>query len=124
MGSSATSGLTPPALPSSTRTTENLETFSLLWLDENVNSTEQNINAQKKLKTVMNQLKTFENTQVYQQYIQQNTSTNSIVLIVSGKCGRELIPTIHELSQLNAIYVYCMDIKSNEVWTKNYRKVS
>ena len=72
----------------------------------------------------MNQLKIFENTQSCEQYIRQSTGTNSIVLIVSGKCGRELIPTIHELLQLNAVYIYCMDVKSNEVWTKKYRKVS
>ncbi len=123
MGTSA--GMMPisPPLPPSTQTLQNLETFSLLWLDENVNSNKENINAQKILRTVINQLKIFENYHLCEQYIRQITDVNSVILIVSGRYGKELIPTIHNLLQLNAVYVYCMDIKSNEIWAKKYDKV-
>jgi hypothetical protein len=123
MGTSAAKMLIPPPLPPSTQTSQNLETFSLLWLDENVNSNQENINAQKKFKTVINQFKTFETCQLCEEYIRQIVDVNSVILIVSGRYGKELIPTIHNLLQLNAVYVYCMDIKSSEIWAKNYKKV-
>ncbi|CAF1659939.1 unnamed protein product, partial [Didymodactylos carnosus] len=43
-----------------------------------------------------------------------------IVLIVSGTYGRELVPCLHDLTQLNCIYVYCADNAHNEEWSKNY----
>jgi hypothetical protein len=123
MGNSAVELPTPPILPSSTSTTQNLETFSLLWLDENVNLIEENVIAQQKLRTVINQLKTFENYQTCEQYIQQIEDVNSVILIVSGRYGKELIPKIHDLLQLNTIYIYCMNVKLNELWAKDYQKV-
>ena len=113
---------TPPVLTPLSSTSENLETFSLLWLDQNVNLKEENINAQKKLKTVINQLKTFENCQLCEEYIRKITDVNSIILIVSGRYGRELIPNIHDLLQLNAVYIYCMDVKANELLATNTKK--
>ncbi len=123
MGTSAVITPIPTPLPPSTQTSQNLETFSLLWLDENVNSNKENFNAQKILRTVINQLKTFENCYLCEQYIREIIDVNSIILIVSGRYGRELIPTIHHLLQLNTVYVYCMDVKSNEVWANKYDKV-
>jgi hypothetical protein len=117
MGNSAEVLPAPPLLTSSSSPTpQHLETFSLLWLDENVNSIEENVEAQQKLKT-------FENSQICEEYIRQITDVNSIILIVSGRFGRELIPNIHDLIQLNAVYVYCMNVKGNEEWAKNYKKV-
>jgi hypothetical protein len=123
MGNSTSLLPTPPLLTPLSSTSQNLETFSLLWLDENVNLIEENVNAQKKLRTVINELKTFENCQICEEYIRQITDVNSIILIVSGRYGRELIPNIHDLLQLNTVYIYCMNVKLNEEWAKNYKKV-
>jgi hypothetical protein len=122
MGNSAAVLPTPPVLRPTSRP-QNLETFYLLWLDENINSIEENVNAQKKLRTVINELKTFENSKICEEYIRQITDVNSIILVVSGRFGRELIPNIHDLIQLNAVYVYCANVKGNEEWAKNYKKV-
>jgi hypothetical protein len=39
---------------------DNLETFSLLWLDAQVNTTKDNRQAQEKLRQIINHLKTFD----------------------------------------------------------------
>ncbi|CAF1353988.1 unnamed protein product [Rotaria sordida] len=44
-------------------------------------------------------------------------------MIVSGRLGREIVPSIHELRQVISIYVYCMDKKSHEQWACNFEKV-
>jgi hypothetical protein len=44
-------------------------------------------------------------------------------LIVSGQFGREIVPKIHQLEQLSAIYVYCMNKEANEQWAKDFLKV-
>ena len=64
---------------------ENLETFSMFWLDAQVNTTEDNRNTQLKLREIINHLKTFDD---------QNQ-----------------VPQIHHLRQVSSIYLYCVWIR-------------
>jgi virulence-associated protein VapD len=102
----------------------NLETFSLVWLDGSVNTSEENVNVQQQLRTLINHLKTFENADECVQYIRSVSKQNRIVLIVSGRLGREIVPRIHRLRQVSSIYVYCMDKQANEQWANKFQKVN
>ena len=102
---------------------DNLESFSIFWLDAQVNTTEENRKAQQKLRQIINHLKTFEDQNQCQQFILSLAPEDRLILIVSGRCGRQLIPQIHQLRQLSSIYVYCMDKKANEQWAKDFTKV-
>jgi hypothetical protein len=102
--------------------TPNLESFACLWLDQDVNSTEDNRETQQKLRQVINHLRTFSNHDECEQYILQVTH-EKIVLIVSGSLGRQVIPRIHQLSQFSACYVFCRDKQANEQWANKYHKV-
>ena len=82
-----------------------------------------NVQAKEKLQTVINQLKTFETSQSCEEYIRGINDINTIILIVSGRYGKDLIPKIQDLIQLNSVYVYCMDVKANEIWAKKHPKV-
>jgi len=102
---------------------DNLETFSIFWLDEQVNTTEDNRNTQLKLREIINHLKTFDDQGECHQRILSLSQEDRLVLIVSGRCGRQLVPQIHHLRQVSSIYVYCMDKKANELWTKDFTKI-
>ncbi|CAF1053656.1 unnamed protein product [Adineta ricciae] len=107
----------------SVATDENLETFSLAWLDEEVDSTEENKQTQQQLRQIINHLKTFHDKQQCHDYVTSLSSQDRLVLIVSGRCGQELVPQIHSLRQVSAIYVYSKDEQANEQWTKCFIKV-
>ena len=102
---------------------DNLETFSIFWLDPQVNQTEDNRNAQLKLREIINHLKTFDDQNQCLQRILSLSTQDRLVLIVSGRCGRQLVPQIHHLRQVSSIYVYCMDKKANEQWAKDFIKI-
>jgi hypothetical protein len=102
---------------------DNLETFSLLWLDAQVNTTEDNRQTQQKLRQIINHLKTFDDQEQCHQYILSLSPQDRLVLIISGRCGRQLVPQIHQLRQLSSVYVYCMDKQANEQWAKDFTKV-
>ena len=102
---------------------DNLETFSIFWLDAQVNKTEDNRNTQLKLREIINHLKTFDDQGECHQRILSLSQEDRLVLIVSGRCGRQLVPQIHHLRQVSSIYVYCMDKKANELWTKDFTKI-
>jgi hypothetical protein len=73
-------------------TKENLETFSLFWLDSTVNNSVENQNAQVQLRSIINHLKTFEKVDECKNYISERVSTEDrVVLIVSGRLGREVV---------------------------------
>jgi len=102
---------------------DNLETFSIFWLDEQVDKTEENRNTQLILREIINHLKTFDDQQECYQRILSLSQEDRLILIVSGRCGRQLVPQIHHLRQVSSIYVYCMDKKANELWTKDFTKI-
>ena len=115
-------------MPTTTTTTStnnqnNLETFFLVWVDSTVNDSEDNRQTQERLRAIINHLQTFADSADCEKYIRSVSRDDRIVIIVSGHSGRLLVPRIHTLPQVCSIYVYCMDRKINEKWTKSYTKV-
>jgi hypothetical protein len=102
---------------------DNLETFSLVWLDTQVNTTEYNRQTQEELRQIINHLKTFDDRQRCHDYITSLSAQDRLILIVSGQLGRQLIPQIHHLRQISSIYVFCMNKQANEQWARKYTKV-
>ena len=102
---------------------DNLQKIVLIWLDPQVNKTDENRQVQQKLRQIINNLVVFDDQRKCQHHISSLPHSSSIFLIVSGQCGRELVPQIHQLSQLSRIYVYCMNKQANEQWAKNFAKV-
>ena len=103
--------------------TANLESFSCMWLDQDVHITEDNQQTLRELRSIINHLQLFDNCNDCEQCIRQITK-EKVVLIVSGRLGRTLIPSIHDLSQFLASYVFCQDLKANKEWSSKYPKVS
>ncbi|CAF2639113.1 unnamed protein product [Rotaria sp. Silwood2] len=102
---------------------ENLEQYCLIWLDATVNSSEDNIKAQKQLRKSINNLLTFEDDKQCLQHIHSISKNDRIILIVSGRLSRVIVPKIAQLEQIISIYVYCQDKKANEQWAKQFSKV-
>jgi hypothetical protein len=102
--------------------TEN-ENFILIWLDAGVNISEENLNAQKELRTIITNFKAFENIDTCHKYITSLSEENQVILIVSGRFGEELVHQIHKLAHVLAIYVFCMDHAKNSGWAKKFKKV-
>ena len=65
----------------------NLETFALLWLDAEVNSSEENRQAQQDIRSTINHVITFEDPTLCKQYIRSVCPYDRLVLIISGRLG-------------------------------------
>ncbi len=107
-----------------TPTENNLEISSLVWLDGSVNTLQESIDAQHRLRLVIEHLKAFEDENDCEQYIKSLSESERIALIVSGTLGQKIVPRVHQQQQIVAIYVYCGDKLKNEPWTKEFPKVS
>jgi hypothetical protein len=102
---------------------ENLETFSLLWLDAQMDNNKRNRHAQKQLRTIINQFKTIEDENECQHFIEQTSKEDRLVLIISDQLGRLVVPRIHCVRQVSSIYVYCLNKQANYEWANNFPKV-
>ncbi|CAF1236402.1 unnamed protein product, partial [Didymodactylos carnosus] len=102
---------------------KNLEIFSLVWLDKDVNRTDDNLQIQEQLReTAINYLRTFDNIGTCEQWIRRRQlQDDKIILIVSGSYGKEIVPCIYNLPKLIAIYIYCHDKLTHEQWSQNYK---
>ncbi|CAF1378432.1 unnamed protein product [Rotaria sordida] len=95
-----------------------------VWLDASANSNSSSSKeVQKQLKAKLENSVTFNDINDFKKFIKIHDN-QTIVLIVSGSYGRQIVPEVHNLTQLLAIYVYCANIEPNIQWTKNYTKVS
>ncbi len=106
------------------QTDENLETYSLIWLDSYVNNSPDNRQAQQQLKYTINHILTFEDDQQCLHYIKNLTKDDRIILIASGRSGRNIVPQIAHLRPIISIFIYCMDKKANEQWAQKFPKVT
>ncbi len=46
-----------------------------------------------------------------------------VFLISSGSLGAKIVPQVHDLPQLYAIYIYCANVKYHREWAAKYSKV-
>ena len=100
---------------------ENLEELSVMWVDSNVNKTDDCLDMVNKLRSVVDSLQTFDNIDECLSSIHSNTREERIFLIVSGEFGQTLVPPIHHLSRIVSIYIFCFDQIKHEHLANEYK---
>jgi hypothetical protein len=56
-------------------------------------------------------------------YIKEKCVDKRVFLVTSGSLGRTVVPAVHDLPQVYAIYIYCADVVSNREWSNKFTKV-
>ncbi|CAF1067051.1 unnamed protein product [Rotaria sordida] len=106
----------------STLKDNNFNIYSLVWLDSRLDIDEY-IHIQESLGLFIDHFQIFNESDPCEEYIKLTSVDVQIILIANGNLGEQLILRIHQLQQIFAIYVYCMNIESHENWTKQYKKI-
>lgn len=105
---------------------EKASSYVIMWLDTNVNKTEDNLKFQSMLRQLSDQVKVYDNVEECETEIRQQgaSALENIYLIVSGSFGQVFVPKINDIAQIVGIFVFCSNVTMNEEWAKNYPKVS
>ena len=90
----------------------------LIWLDGSIN-----LDIRKRLRSITNNLKIFEEINECEKYIQSLSIENRIILIINNEFSEKFIPKIHECKQIYLIYIYYSNHDFSHSWTKQYNKV-
>lgn len=89
----------------------------LIWLDKDISRSTTNI-----LRQIVNAFVTFTDIDECLNFL-ITTSESRVCMIVSGSLGKEIVPTVHDMRQMDSIFVFSQDVKVNEEWTRSWPKI-
>jgi tetratricopeptide (TPR) repeat protein len=95
----------------------------LIWLDNTIdvgNDEYQNTLAQ--LRRIINAVNTFTNRDPCVDFL-TDIDTATVFMIISGELGQEIIPLIHDIIQLDSIFIFCGNQKQHEQWINDWPKI-
>ena len=98
----------------------NKEDFTLIWLDKTLDKDVNDSRQISKLCQAVDDLKTYVDLNECENYIRSIPEDDRMLLIVSGGLGQSLVPRIHMLRKILAIYIFCFDKKKYEEWSRQF----
>ena len=100
-----------------------VENFLLIWLDANLDESKEDCQpALTQVRAIVNHIKIFNQTDPCFEYLKQ-IEKEKVFIIASGALGQHLVPQIHTLPQIDAIYIACGNKSRHEQWTKDWMKI-
>ncbi|CAF4083555.1 unnamed protein product [Adineta steineri] len=102
---------------------QQVQNVLLVWLDSNIAETNDDCqNTITKLRYAVNDIKTYTNVDQCLEFI-QTVVDNKICLIISGSLRQHIVPRVHNLSQVDSVFIFCSSAKHHEQWTKDWPKI-
>ena len=95
----------------------------LVLLDVTIDdSSDGNQNNIANLRDTVNKIDMFTDGEECIQFLEQMIDIKAC-MIISGSLSQEIVPRVHDLLQVDAIFIFCSDKANHEVWTKDWSKV-
>ena len=100
---------------------ENLEIFSLIWLEKSPNDRTDSLDLHQQLRTIIHSLKIFEEIDRCEEYLRSCGKFDRIILLVNEQFAREILQRTHQLRQLIAVYIHANN--DDQTLRKDFQKV-
>ena len=101
---------------------ENAHDFTIVWFYSGL-ELDENRQFLMNLHFKTGNVRTFDQREPCWEYIKY-TKHKEVILIITIKHAREVVPILHDLRQLNSIYVYDLCALSEQAWMHRCVKVS
>ncbi|CAF0750932.1 unnamed protein product [Adineta steineri] len=102
---------------------QRMQNVLLIWLDNNIDDDDDDcIYTIKQLKRVVNNINTFTDDKQCIEFI-QTINNNKICMIVSGSLGQHIVPRVHDISQVDSIFIFCYNEEWHKLWAKEWPKI-
>ncbi|CAF0790757.1 unnamed protein product [Adineta steineri] len=99
------------------------QNYLLIWVDASIDQAAKDCqNTLAQLKNVVNDVNLCTEPNQCIQALNQVDKERAFV-ITSGSLGQHLVPEIHDMPQLDIIYIFCGDKSKHEGWTQNWTKI-
>ncbi|CAF1153398.1 unnamed protein product [Adineta steineri] len=95
----------------------------LIWVDSNINENNTDCsNTIKQFKRVVNNVHAFTDSEECVEFVQTITN-NKVCMIISGSLGKHIVPHVHNMSQVDTIFIFCSNKEWHKEWTKEWLKI-
>ena len=84
----------------------NFEQNTLIWLDKNLNNSDEIDQTKSKFRQIINYIRTFENADECVDYMSSNEN-EQIYFLISSSLADMIVPLICEIQQIRKIYIFC-----------------
>ncbi|CAF0765573.1 unnamed protein product [Adineta steineri] len=102
---------------------EGMQNVLLIWLDSNIDETNDDCqNTITKLRQAVIDTNTFTDVDQCFEFI-ETVVEKKVCMIISGLIGQHFVPFVHNMSQIDSIFIFCDNQKHNEQWTKDWPKI-
>ncbi|CAF1378304.1 unnamed protein product [Rotaria sordida] len=96
-----------------------IQNFIVIWLESNINEMDDLI---IELRRHSDLVFTFNESDLCAKFL-KNVHDQKVFLIVSNTLANAILPLVHDLSQLDSVYILCKNKTMENNWTKKWRKV-
>ena len=95
----------------------------LVWLDNNINENNSDCqNTISQLRRTVNSVNIFTDGQECIEFL-EDIADEKACMIISGSLGQQIISRVHDLSQVDSIFIFCGNKKYHEGWAKDWSKI-
>ncbi|CAF4387025.1 unnamed protein product, partial [Adineta steineri] len=99
---------------------QRMQNVLLIWLDSTIDETNNDCqNTIKQLRRTINDIKTFTDSDQCLEFIQTIVNKKAC-MIISGSLGQHIVPSVHNISQIDSIFIFCENQKHHEQWIKEW----
>jgi tetratricopeptide (TPR) repeat protein len=100
-----------------------VQNFLLIWMDPNIDqSNTDSKNALAQLRNIVNDVNIFTEPDQCVDFLTDLKDMKAF-LIANGSLGQHIIPLMHDIPQLDTIYIFCGNKSQHEEWAKKWTKV-
>ena len=100
-----------------------IQNVLLIWLDQHIDDNNLDCrNTIMQLRHVVNSINLFTDEENCIEFIQR-MDTEKVCMITSGSFGEHIVTRIHNMSQVDSIFIFCSDKECHEQWTKEWSKI-
>jgi tetratricopeptide (TPR) repeat protein len=100
-----------------------VQNFLVVWLDENIDENDDDYqHSIVKLREVSNTVNTFTDVDECISFI-MDIKTKKVFMISSGAFGQTTVPLVHDMTQIDTIYIFCGDKVRHQKWAQQWSKI-
>jgi tetratricopeptide (TPR) repeat protein len=102
---------------------QTVQNVLVIWLDNNIDENSIGCrNTITQLRRIVNDISTFTDDEECVQFL-ENITDNRACMIISGSLGQFIVPRVHNMSQVDSIFIFCDNEKRHEQWAKAWPKI-
>ena len=95
----------------------------LIWLDANIDENNSDCqNTISHLRQVINTISIFTDSEKCIDFL-DDIADEKACMIISGSLGQRIISRVHDLCQVDSIFIFCANKNYHEEWAKNWSKI-